>query len=432
MNEEEYKAKYNSEDASPGWDAIDNALKNIYKDQEPKHWAAVPHYSIGGKDPIDGISYYEAYHEGELYYHFVTYGFSNLYYDEEYLDDECSGYGFELTFRLTPFHLDENGPTWVFQLIQNIARYVFKSGKWFEPNHYMPANGQIRTDSDTALTGLAFLLDPELGEINTPHGTLQFLQMFGIIDEELNAITESKSDAEQLIKQHSINNPLLITDLNRKHIDNHNRDVMNKFNKDTKGTILERQTTYSIIEEQKNSKSYKISYVSKQEFSIESENFEGIEILDEHPLLEEYEYSFTKLYVSTATKESKLLSDEIHQALKLHYQGWRTDNYLNTEYNIGNILSEGQGMLYSGPPSGAHVVESILNNHNVSFNALYRGKVKEEKYKVLFLGENYIVAKDFKVEKSEPSESNEQIEITSPHKAKKTSFWKGLTNVFKK
>ena len=100
----------------------------------------------------------------------LTYGFSHLYYDEEYLNDEFSNFGFELTFRLKPCHLDENGPTWVFQLIQNIARYVFKSGKWFEPFHYMPVNGQIRTDSDTALTGLAFLLDPKLGEIDTPHG----------------------------------------------------------------------------------------------------------------------------------------------------------------------------------------------------------------------------------------------------------------------
>lgn len=214
MNLKEYKKKYTKDDA-PGWLAIDKAIEALYPGQEPKHWAATPHYAVGGKDPIDGISFYEALRDGELYYHFVTYGFSNLYYDEELVGNDYSKFGFELTFRLKPYHLDKDGPTWVFHLIQNIARYVFKSGNWFEPYHYMPTNGQIRLDSDTSLTGIAFLLDPELGVIDTPHGEVQFLQMFGINDEEFNQLKSEKYDASSLIKIHAENNPLLITDLER-------------------------------------------------------------------------------------------------------------------------------------------------------------------------------------------------------------------------
>ena len=214
MNLEEYKEKYTNDDA-PGWLAIDEKLESLYPGQEPKHWAAVPHYSIGGEDPIDGISIYEAEYKGEKYYHFVTYGFSNLYYDEKEVGKDFSKFGFELTFRLKPYHLDENGPGWVIHLIQNIARYVFKSGNWFEPFHYMPANGQIRTDCDTKLTGLAFLLDPELGAIDTPHGEVQFLQMFGINDEELEKIKSEEQTSEKLIGRHREDNPLLITDLCR-------------------------------------------------------------------------------------------------------------------------------------------------------------------------------------------------------------------------
>lgn len=214
MNLKEYKKKYTKDDA-PGWLAIDKAIEALYPGQEPKHWAATLHYAVGGKDPIDGISFYEALRDGELYYHFVTYGFSNLYYDEELVGNDYSKFGFELTFRLKPYHLDKDGPTWVFHLIQNIARYVFKSGNWFEPYHYMPTNGQIRLDSDTSLTGIAFLLDPELGVIDTPHGEVQFLQMFGINDEEFNQLKSEKYDASSLIKIHAENNPLLITDLER-------------------------------------------------------------------------------------------------------------------------------------------------------------------------------------------------------------------------
>ena len=211
---EEYKNSYARDDA-PGWIAIDEVLQGLYPDQEPKHWAAVPHYALGGTDPIDGISFYEAYHEGKLHYHFVTYGFSNLYFNEEYVGQDFSKFGFELTFRLKLYYLDKDGPTWVFHLIQNIARYVFKSGKWFEQFHYMPANGQIRHKSDTKLTGIAFLPDPVLGNIKTPHGEVQFLQMFGITDEEYNELKSTQNDASSLIEFHSKNNSLLITDLNR-------------------------------------------------------------------------------------------------------------------------------------------------------------------------------------------------------------------------
>ncbi len=210
----EYKDRFAQEDA-PGWLAIDEAMERLYPDQEPKHWAAVPHYIVGGKDPIDGISYYEAYDNGEMYYHFVTYGFSNLYYDEESVGAEFSKFGFELTFRLKPYHLDKEGPNWVFHFLQNIARYVFDSGRWFEPNHHMPANGQIRLESDTKITAMAFTLDPELGEISTPHGKVQFIQIFGLTDEEYNAIKGSIEETKALLEKHSKLNSLLITDLDR-------------------------------------------------------------------------------------------------------------------------------------------------------------------------------------------------------------------------
>lgn len=214
MKLEEYQQKYTEDDA-PGWLAIDRAVEMLYPGQEPKHWATSTHYMVGGTDPIDGISIYEAYENDELYYHFVTYGFSNLYYDEEYVEQDFSRFGFELTFRLKPYHLDKDGPNWVYGLIQNIARYVFESGKWFEEYHYMPVNGPIRLESDTKITGIAFALDSELGKIQTPHGEVQFLQMFGITNEEFNKLKNDKADASELIKHHAIKNPLLITNLER-------------------------------------------------------------------------------------------------------------------------------------------------------------------------------------------------------------------------
>ncbi|WP_282179860.1 suppressor of fused domain protein [Maribacter stanieri] len=58
--------------------------------------------------------------------------------------------------------------------MNNLARYVFKSGKWFEENHILPANGPIRLNTDTKIAGFVFALDPELGTIETPHGEVAF------------------------------------------------------------------------------------------------------------------------------------------------------------------------------------------------------------------------------------------------------------------
>lgn len=214
MNLEEYKQKYTTTDA-PGWVAINEAMEKLYPGQEPKHWASAVPYMVGGEDPIDGISFYEAEYKGEKYHHFVTYGFSNLYYDEEGVGNDFSNYGFELTFRLKPFKLDNENPSWVYRLLQNIAKYVFETGKWFEPFHYIPTNVPIRPDTDIKITGIAFFLDPELGEIATPHGKVQFLQMFGINDVEINELKSNQIDAKQIMEQHQDQNPLLITDLER-------------------------------------------------------------------------------------------------------------------------------------------------------------------------------------------------------------------------
>lgn len=43
--------------------------------------------------------------------------------------DDASGYGFELTFRLKREPSESSPPTWPALLMQALARYVFQSGK---------------------------------------------------------------------------------------------------------------------------------------------------------------------------------------------------------------------------------------------------------------------------------------------------------------
>lgn len=218
MNKEEYQKQFTTED-TPGWQSIDYQLDKIYGSIEPRHYPPLCglHYMAGGSDPIDGVSVYDSNHQ-EFHRHIVSYGMSELYYDEEKAGGEFSKWGFEFTFRLVPFKDDQNDPIWAIQVMNNLARYVFSSGKWFEENHFVPANGPIRLDTETEITGFVFTLDPELGKIQTPHGEVSFLQMVGITNAEVEQLKlNPTTDAvKELIDRLKVDNPLLITDLNRK------------------------------------------------------------------------------------------------------------------------------------------------------------------------------------------------------------------------
>ncbi|WP_238650393.1 suppressor of fused domain protein [Paenibacillus piscarius] len=194
-----------------GWDAIEEQMTRLYGEQKPKHYAAMLPYSLGGNDPLNGISAYEA-ERPYPHWHFVTFGFSELF-EKESEDPEYSGYGFELTFRLARSPGEQEPPAWAINLLQNMARYVFSSGNVFASGHHLDANGPICLGADTQLTALAFTDDPELPAIDTPNGRVEFLQMVGITAEELEAMMTWNTNAFLQASQDVL--PLHITDLAR-------------------------------------------------------------------------------------------------------------------------------------------------------------------------------------------------------------------------
>lgn len=81
---------------APGWDAITACFEKRYPDQKiPAHFGCYASYKPDEMGPLDGISVYN----GGDYFHFVTYGLSELY-EKQNGNPERSGYGFELTLKL--------------------------------------------------------------------------------------------------------------------------------------------------------------------------------------------------------------------------------------------------------------------------------------------------------------------------------------------
>jgi suppressor of fused len=198
-------------DAAPGWDAIDAALAPLYASVAPKHYGPIVPSFLGGSDPLQGISAYQRT-DPVPHWHFITYGFSELFAKES-KDPAVSGWGFELTFRLACDPQAETPPVWALNFLQNMGRYVFKSGNAFAAGHYMNLNGPIALGTETAIRAIAFLRDPELPPINTPHGRVEFLQVVGItLDEQLALKQWSTLKALAVLGQHL---PLMVTDLAR-------------------------------------------------------------------------------------------------------------------------------------------------------------------------------------------------------------------------
>ncbi|MCO8269446.1 suppressor of fused domain protein [Actinoplanes sp. TRM 88003] len=195
----------------PGWDAIDERLGALYPGVEPQHFGTLIKFAMGGPDPLDGVSFY-ARSEPVPHWHLVGYGMSELYEKETDNADE-SGWGFEFTFRVARDEDETEPPLWAANLLQNLARYVYSSGNWFEPGHHMNANGPIRHEYETAVTALAFAEDPELGAIGTPNGRVLFLQVVGLTGDEYEAARRWNTNG--VLALLAERQPLLVTDLDR-------------------------------------------------------------------------------------------------------------------------------------------------------------------------------------------------------------------------
>lgn len=197
-------------DDAPGWDAITAAFETLYPRQKnPPHFAPYlsPMFTGGG---LQGVSAYKA--EGPKHWHFVTYGLTELYANE-LSNTAVSGWGFELTFRLTRKAKDAQPPNWAVNFLFNLGKYVYQSGNPFGAGHYMDLNGPIALGEDTAIRAIAFVRDPQLGPIDSPNGSVEFIQVVGLTLDELAACSDWKT--EKVMGVLTKADPLLVTDLGR-------------------------------------------------------------------------------------------------------------------------------------------------------------------------------------------------------------------------
>ena len=211
---ESVKEEKNDSTQALGWDAIDNEAKKIYLNQDnPKHYAPLIKWKFGGNDPLDGISVYDS---GD-YWHFVTYGLSELY-EKESEDKEWSGYGMEFTFKLKKdnYENEEDEIRCICGILQSIARITFTQGEIFNVYEYLYTGQTEGIDARriSNITGFITIPDTKFSTLNTPNGRVNFVEFIGVTNNELLALKNEKLDVKTLYNKLDSD----VTDYNRKSV----------------------------------------------------------------------------------------------------------------------------------------------------------------------------------------------------------------------
>ncbi len=194
------EVKRNSE--QNGWEAIRDAFDRIYADtlENTQQFGTLISWQLGGPDPLDSFRIYD----GGTYWHIVGFGLSELF-EKESNNPEVSGYGMEFTFKLLKAgcaDVDREIKT-VIGIFQDLARLTFEEGEAFWPYEYIYTGQQqgIDYEQKSRLTGFFTVPEPLLTQLDTPYGQVQFVELVGATDAELQAIMQGEMRVRELYEK---------------------------------------------------------------------------------------------------------------------------------------------------------------------------------------------------------------------------------------
>ena len=181
-----------------GWDYITEECERIYPNQKnPKHYGTLVSWNLGGNDPLEGISIYD----GGDYWHFVTYGLSEIF-EKESGNKDISGYGMEFTLKLKKDNYGdlESEIKCICGILQGIVRETFINGEIFRSFEYLYTGQKKGIDykMKSNITGFITIPDTSFQTISTPNGKVDFVEFIGVTDSELQAILNKELTVREL------------------------------------------------------------------------------------------------------------------------------------------------------------------------------------------------------------------------------------------
>jgi hypothetical protein len=186
-------------------------------------WGVKRTWAEGGEDPCEGIYVHDCGEEVP-HWHYVTMGLSDPTKVPDANGTGRSGLGYELSFRLKKASDETEAPEWPTQTLQELGWGILSTKMKLAAGHYLRRRKVITGGNpETTLQGYYVVADPRLSRIACDSGSIEFLQVVGITDEELLQCESGEPDEmEAMLRAQS---PLGITDLQRATQDTDEVDV---------------------------------------------------------------------------------------------------------------------------------------------------------------------------------------------------------------
>ncbi len=185
MNDSQYPVQ------APGWAALDRVGLTIYPGQTPHQFTSTTGYDLDSPNPLPAICVWEG--RDPQHWHYVTYGLTELF-EKSSPDADVSGFGFEVTLRIPRSSDDERPPAWPIALLQGVGHYALSGHGALDSGHLIDLGGPLGSSGSpgapSLLTGLVAVPDATFGKVDTPFGSILFLQLYGVTAEELQAMTQ--------------------------------------------------------------------------------------------------------------------------------------------------------------------------------------------------------------------------------------------------
>jgi hypothetical protein len=143
--------------------------------------------------------------------------------------------------------------------------------------------------------------------------------------------------------------------------------------------------------------------IDKKEFNLKKGTSGEFCIYETHPLLIDYNENIVTTYINSKPDRFDNFVEDFENAINEITEGWRSwTNYVtnrNINFTVDTFLSNvkgGTGKLMEAPFSITQKAIKVCDNHNVATKT-FGNELKQDNFKLIFIADNYVIAKEFKL-----------------------------------
>lgn len=160
--------------------------------------------------------------------------------------------------------------------------------------------------------------------------------------------------------------------------------------------IVRRQTTYWDIRGD-DDRTRRLHFVGKEESVFHESRVTSVDVVEQHPVLADYEHSWEGLYLTARAPPAAGLLTDLRAAIERLTGGWRSAEHYFNPHGVERILGFGSGLLLAAPVPIVQACSTALGRCAVTHSRL-PGRAARWPRRALVAGASFVVAVSFRSE----------------------------------